>query len=305
MWRVFGSEPVHAFLIPGLCDLLTGFGLACLLEFSAVSPNSGGFVLAVAGAALVGMLVVHLLPCQRPPPIWLSLCNSTFSLLLTLSLCLNLIAQLCPPTGREFALIPCYCLVCLARAPVARAALTVQCLFGLLLALTFATTSAQRHARPEGGEGLDLSAMVGLAGTVLLACIVSTFDPTDERVLHGNRGRTAMAGVLLKGSLLLWLGCSRNTALYHFMFERPNIASYWLFAAYGVLLVFASMQTAAQWFVQLKGALPKAPARTLVRMQHLVYALVVAAAWAYPLQLRMLRFILVAALLAANLVYRW
>ena len=303
MWPL--SEPVRAFILPGLCDLLTGFGLACLLEFSAASPDAGGFVLSVAGSALAGVLLTHLLPRTRPPPAWLSLSNSTFSLILTVSLCLNLMAQLCPPTGREFALIPCYCLVCLARSPVAGEALAVQCAFGLALALAFILTPVPRHARPDGTDGLGVASMVGLAETVLLASMFSTFDPVDERVLHGNSGRAAMVGVLLKGALLLWLGCIRNTPLYHFMFERPSTVTYWLFAPYGVLLVFASMQTAAQWFAQLKAALPKASARALVRMQHIVYAVAVAGAWAYPLQLGLLRQILVAVLLAANLVYRW
>ena len=98
MWPL--SEPVRAFILPGLCDLLTGFGLACLLEFSSVSPDAGGFVLTVAGSVLAGMLITYLLPRTHAPPAWLSLCNSTFSLILTVSLCLNLMAQLCPPTGR-------------------------------------------------------------------------------------------------------------------------------------------------------------------------------------------------------------
>jgi hypothetical protein len=302
MW--FLSEPVQAFVVPGLCDLLTGTGLACLLEFSAVSPDAGGFVVIVGGSALAAALLAHLLPCTRPPPPWLTLCNSTFSLVLTLSVCLNLMAQLCPPTGRELALVPCYCLVCLARAPLTRAALAVQCGLGVALALAFAVVAAPRHARPDGTEALSVGAAAGLAQAVLLASMLSTFDPTDERVLYGNAGRAAAGGALLKGGLLLWLGCVRSTALYHFMFDRQSVAPYWLFGTYGALLVFASMQTAAQWFSQLKGALTRATVRTLVRMQHIMYALVVAAAWAFPLQLALLRQVLVALLLAANLVFR-
>jgi len=181
----------------------------------------------------------------------------------------------------------------------------VQCAMGVILALAFAIISVPRHARPDGTDGLGVGGVAGLAETVLLACMFSAFDPVDERALHGNSGRVAMVGVLLKGSVWLVLGCTRNTSLYHFMFDRTSKVTYWLFAAYGVLLVFASMQTAAQWFAQLKGALTKATARTLVRMQHIVYAVVVAAAWAYPLQLSLLRQILVAIMLAGNLVYRW
>lgn len=297
-------EPVQHFVVPGLCDLLTGLGLACLLEFSAVSPDSKGFLLTVWGSALLAALLAHLFPSTRPPPAWLSLCNSTFSLVLTLSLCLNLMAQLCPPTGKELALIPCYCLVCLARAPVTRRALLAQCGIGLLLALVFVFTSVPRHARPNGEEGLTIPSAAGLTQAVLLTCMFSTFDATDERVLHYNGGRAAMVGALVKGGLLSWLGCTRHTVLYHFMFDRESAAPYWLFVVYGALLVFASMQTSAQWLSHLKGALSRETGRALVRTQHIVHALAVAAAWAFPLQLTLLRQILVALLFAGNLVCR-
>ena len=101
----------------------------------------------------------------------------------------------------------------------------------------------------------------------------------------------------------MWLASTSNTSLYHFMFERPNTVPHELFVGYGILLVFACMQTAARWFGQLRQILNRATCRAVIRMQHIIYALVVGAAWAFPLQLGMLRVIIVTALVSVNLVY--
>jgi len=145
---------------------------------------------------------------------------------------------------------------------------------------------------------------VELSQSILFTCLFSTFDTADKQILYYNKGMAAMVTVLLKGGILLMLGMTRDTSLYHFMFERENTVSYWLFVAYGSLLVFASMQTAAQWFGQLKLLLGRTQ-RTVIRLQHILYAILLAAAWAYPLQLHLLRSIITALLLSANLVYRW
>ena len=107
-----------------LADLLTGFGLSTLLEFSRTSPEMHhilpiclGILLAVGGLVAV-----------RPPtpPAWVSLCNTTFSLIITLSLVLNLLSQLCPPSGKELSLLPAYILLCIPRMSPSRAALVLQ-----------------------------------------------------------------------------------------------------------------------------------------------------------------------------------
>ena len=80
------AEALYAFVLPALCDVLTGPGPACVLGFSAVSPDAGNLALCVAAGVLAAALYALLTPRaqQRPLPEWLSLCGGTFALLLNL-----------------------------------------------------------------------------------------------------------------------------------------------------------------------------------------------------------------------------
>ena len=61
------------------------------------------------------------------------------------------------------------------------------------------------------------------------------------------------------------------------------------------------MLAAAQWFEHLKATLGiRASMRIVSRIKHIFYALLVAAAWAYPLHLVGLRVFLVVVLLLLN-----
>ena len=106
MW----SEDVHVFLVQWLSYALSGFGGAGLLQFSALLPSADNFILVGASAVIAALLrgsspTPRLpKPCKLAPPMWLGLCNSTFSLLMSLLLVLNLLAQLCPPSGKELSL---------------------------------------------------------------------------------------------------------------------------------------------------------------------------------------------------------
>ena len=294
-------ELIRAYLIPSLADILTGFGLSTLLEFSRTSPEMHHFLLICAGILLVACLLAVFHPLR--PPAWVSMCNATFSLVVTLSLVLNLLSQLCPPSGKELALIPAYVLLCIPRVSPSGRALVVQCGLTLLLLCVFVALPTSRHVRPEGDAGVGLSLAVSLgAGSVL-----QTFGSVDSTWECNQRDKSklwAVAGVLSKGLPLVLLGSIRNTSLYHFMFERPNTVPVELFAGYGVLLLFACMQAASVWFGLLKEILGRqAQWRLIVRIQHIIYALIVAAAWVYPLQLHGLRVLLLVVLLALNLVF--
>jgi heme/copper-type cytochrome/quinol oxidase subunit 3 len=108
--------------------------------------------------------------------------------------------------------------------------------------------------------------------------------------------------VMCKGLLLVLIGSERNTSLYHFMYERPNTVPMELFLLYGTLL-FGCMQTASVWFAQLREVLgSQTKWRLVVRIQHIIYALIVAAAWVYPLQLHSLRVIILSTLIVLNAV---
>ena len=299
MW----SEDVHVFLVPWLSDALSGFGGACLLQFSALPPSADNFRLVGASAVIAALLFTYFKPCRLAPPVWLGLCNSTFSLLMSLSLVLNLLAQLCPPSGKELSLIPAYVLLCIPRIAPSRLALAVLSAITGVAALCFSFSSLP-SVRPSGTEPLDTGQSMALFITVLFSSLFSTYETANEMHLLSNTGGMTMLGVLLKGCLLILLGSLEGSSIYYFMFERASSVRYELQVLFGVLLLFACMQTAALWFGQLKALLSRSSSRAVVRIQHIIYALLLAAAWAFPLQLQMLRQLIVACLLALNVVFR-
>jgi hypothetical protein len=295
------AESILTHLVPSLSDLLTGFGLSTLLEFSRTSPEMQYLLPICAGILLAAGVLVAVSPIH--PPAWVSLCNATFSLIITLSLVLNLLSQLCPPSGKELSLIPAYVLLCIPQMSPSRAALVLQCCLTLFLLIAFMALPTSRHVRPEGDVGVGLSLAVSVAAGSLLQTFKYN-EPLTGWAQEWAKGWRAL-GVLIKGLLLLLLGSVRNTSLYHFMFERPNTVPVELFTGYGILLLFACMQAASVWFGLLKEILGRqAQWRLVVRIQHIIYALIVAAAWVYPLQLHGLRVMLLVVLLALNLVFK-
>ena len=297
------SDSVHTYLIPCLADLLTGFGLGALLEFSRTSPDMQFFLAICLGVAMAAGVLEYLFPSRHAPP-WLSLCNATFSLVVTLSLTLNLLAQLCPPSGKELCLIPAYVMLCVPRMNSSSRALVLQAGSALLLLLVFMALPTSRSVRPDGdvGSGWMLGVSV-LTGTSLQT---HGFHSEALDLYLVQPGRLWPAGsVFCKGVLLAVIGMVSNTSLYHFMFERNNTVPVELFIAYGVLLLFACMQAASVWFAMLKEVLGRqAKWRLVVRIQHVIHALIVAAAWAFPLQLHSLRVLIMGVLFWLNLFRR-
>ena len=297
------ADALHTYLIPCLADLLTGFGLGALLEFSRTSPDMQFFLPICLSVALAAGVLEYALPCKNVPP-WLSLCNATFSLIVTLALTLNLISQLCPPSGKDLSLIPAYVLLCVPRMPPSGKALALQAGFALLLLLAFMALPTSRGVRPGGdsGSGWMLGLSV-LAGTGLQTHGFHSEALELHLVQHSRLW--PVGSVFCKGVLLAVIGTVSNTSLYHFMFERPNTVPTELFIAYGVLLLFACMQAASVWFGQLKEVLGRqAKWRLVVRIQHIIYALIVAAAWVFPLQLHSLRVLVMGGLFWVNLFHR-
>ena len=299
MQRMPLAESIYTYLIPSFADLLSGFGLSTLLEFSRTSPEMHDFIPICLGI----ILVVGALAAFRPvhPPAWVSLCNATFSLVISLSLALNLFSQLCPPSGKELSLIPAYVLLCIPRMSPSGMALVVQCGLTLFLLSIFLALPTSRHVRPDGDTGFGLS----LAVSVGAGSLLQTFSiQLDECSFYQRNRWWEAAGVVGKGILLVLTGTVRNTSLYHFMYDRPNTVPRELFIGYGILLLFACMQASSVWFEKLKEILGKqAQWRLVVRIQHIIYALIVAAAWVYPLQLHGLRVLLMVVLLVLNTMY--
>ena len=291
------------FFWPGPCDVLTGFGAACLLQFSALSPSAENFKAVVFGAGIAALLFAHFYPSRKALPPWLALCNCTFALLVGLALTLNVFAQLSPPSGKELALIPTYVILCIPRGAPSRLALIALAAMTGFVAL-WCLVPSDASWRPAGDAPLSFGEMVALSISVFFGCSFSPLDASDETELLSHSGKGGLFGVLVKTGALLVLGCLGQTQLYSFMFERQGAASVGLQVCYGILLCEACMVTAALWFVHLRAILSRATSRVVVRMQHIIYAVLLAAAWSYPLQLQLLRQLLVCLLLSLNLVFR-
>ena len=297
-------DMIHAFLVPCLADVLLGFGLSTLLELSRVSPEIKYFAIISVGVLIALGTLCLLLPCQKLPA-WVSICNTTYSLVLTVALSLNLISQLCPPSGKELSLIPVYVLLCIPRTPPSCKALGLLAGASLLLLGVFMLFPVSRHARPSG----DVGSGYMLAVSLLAGGWLQTFEPPEQLNMHFYTTFTydqkfwRAGAVVCKALLLVLIGSTQNT-LYHFMYERSNTAvPMVLFLPYGILLLFGCMQTASMWFDQLRQILgSQAKWRLVVRIQHVICALIVAAAWVYPLQLHSLRLMILSALLVLNAV---
>lgn len=296
---------VHAYLFPCLADVLTGFGLGAVLEFSRTSPDTSYFLLVCVTALLLAGAAEFVLPCCSRLPPWLALCNATYSLVVTLSLTLNLLAQLCPPTGRELCLIPAYVLLCVPRGVPTDRALALQAVVGvLLLGVFMAVPTASGHVRASGDVGSWWMLFLSLLSGTSLQTFSLHSEALELQLVRPNRVWRA-AAVLCKGLLLLGAGMATDTYLYSFMFDRGGSSPSWLAAAYGVLLLFSCMQAASVWFGQLREALgQRAKWRIIVRIQHVIHALIVAGAWAFPLQLHGLRVLVMGGLLWLNMIRR-
>jgi hypothetical protein len=242
-------------------DILTGFGLSILLELSRTSPDMDYFLpIYLSSIVVAGILVNY---CHPPP--FVILCNATFSLILTISVVLNLFAQLLP-NGKELSLIPVFVLLCIPRMRPSGNALIVQMVLSLIMVVVFLFSPSKR----EGSEGntLSLALSVGIGS-----------------MLNFNH-KVGFWGVIVKGLIILLLG----GRLFQF-FHQSNDSPKHIFFVYGVLLLFSMMNLSAVWFDMLKEVV-KANWRLVVRIQHILIAFIVGAAWAFPLQLHSLRVML-------------
>ena len=281
-------------------DILSGFGLFALLEFSRLSPYLNSFnTICIFGVviAIVIAIIIHLYRKNTPP--WLRLCNATVSLVMTLSVCLNLLSQLCPPSGKELCLIPCYVLLCMPRMTPSKLAVGVLSIYTLLLFSAFCLLPTSKYSRPSDTDSVGWDAILSLG----LHVIISTSFHSQLLSIHQDSIWQTILAALSKGIMLLIIGAKCDTSIYNFMYEGGRVSNQ-ITAAYGILLLFHSMLTAAVWFSHLRDTLGiRADMRIISRIQHIFYALLVAAAWAFPLQLTGLRVILAVGLITINIFY--
>ena len=163
-------------------DVLTGFGLSTLLEFSRTSPEMDHFHLICLGVLFLVCVLSFYSNSTHPP--WVSLCNATFSLVITLSLALNLLSQLCPPNGKELSLIPAYVLLCIPRMSPSGRAIVVQVGLTLLLVCVFLSLPTSRHVRLDGDVGVSLP----LAVSVGAGSMLQTFREEEKYENYENYG---------------------------------------------------------------------------------------------------------------------
>ena len=312
-----------------MSSLLTFPGLSALLSFSRYSSDTLGLLPAVISSVCISLAIFILLHdrFRKALPL-VCLANTTFGLVLTMAVLLNIVAQLCPPQGKELALIPVYVLICVARTGPSVLAYSLQGLFSLALAVAFMFSTTNRPARPESsdkpepGEVIDFFNVLEIFTCTLYACtpqLTGIFDwlrvgsGPDWVWIESKNGwylRTGLgvgaAAAVARGVVLISLFLFSNSVIYNFFYPPKSVpVSSIYMILYGILLAFSSMQMAACWFNALQKCVEEITRSThvapkLVRMQHILYALLVASAWIFPLQLASLRVGAVVVLLVLN-----
>jgi len=296
-----------------LGDVIAGAGLLVLLELCSTRlDNVPAVACVVVGflGALVLRGVIH--------PSLLYATSLVFNLIVTLSVCLSLFARLCSPDGREFALIPVYVLLCISRQSLTPLSGVVLSLVSLSFLVAFFLVQGRNPGITEADlsdslttadstllQGVSLVA-VSVYGSLSHMSSVYTADevpPPFEHLLIGSVCRlVAIAAVGLSKSALLYLFLALQRHSLH-----PQLPNY-LSAFYGVCLLIACMHMASEWFQQLRSLTAVVSGRTytarrLVRLQHILNAGLVGAAWVFPLHLGELRALVVGCLLVGQVIY--
>ena len=252
-----------------LLDVLGGYGVMALVTTNVHVPTA-------CAAAITGLIYAHFM---SPKHSLHHLCNTTLSLILTLSLCLHILQEV---ASQSMALVPTYVILCIPRAALSPISITASCLLttAMLIYCLLPTHPPAKHAPYRQGEiSLFLHVFFAIA------------NDTSFHVLD-NLKRKSSASRLVKAAILLLLLFKPNPLQNLFIGQRISNKAMAIY--YSILLLFQSMLAAASWFSHLQYVLLFANQRTLLRIQHIFYALLVAAAWAFPWNLIGLReFIIV------------
>jgi hypothetical protein len=308
-----------AWVLPQLGDAISGSGLLVLLELCSTRVENWVAV----GCAVVGFIAALVL--KAASPLWLRAATLLFNLTVSLSVCLHVFASLCPPEGKEFALIPVYLLLCMSRPRIAVLSGVALGLMSLAFVTVFLGVVGLSPGVIDSQLGSDLSSsdetlsgclwifLAAAYGALphMLPVYLSDYDSTPlpfdipfEFVVAGGVCRLVVfAAVGLCKSALLSLFLAPTWSSLHS--AQPNYLS----AFFGICLLVACMHMSSAWFEQLKllTAILSGrayTARRLVRLQHVLIAGLVGAAWAFPLHLGVLRVVLVACLVLLQAAVR-
>jgi hypothetical protein len=306
-------------VLPQLGDAIAGAGLLVLLELCSTNVENN----VALGCAAIGFIAA--LALKASSPLWLQVATLCFNLTVSLSVCLHVFASLCPPEGKEFALIPVYLLLCMSRPRIAVLSGVVLGLMSLAFVIVFLGVVAVSPDVIDSQLDGDLSSSdETLSGCIwivlaagygslphLLPAYLSEYDSTMlpfdipfEFVVAGGVCRLLVfAAVGLCKSALLSLFLAPTWSSQHP--RPPNYVA----AFFGICLLVACMHMASIWFDQLKALTAilsgrAYTARRLVRLQHVLIAGLVGAAWAFPLHSGVLRVVLVACLVVLQALVR-
>ena len=329
------SEAIK-FFFPCLCDLLAGNGLSSLLLFGSL-PTTVTVIVWTAMSMIMSFAFQFYRPCQKPPTLWLSFFQVTFSLILTLSQFFQLMGQL-SEDGDQLALIPTFLMLCISRVgPFQRGITTLGSLSFIVACILIISVRASRtdllvysggyweqlvgwtwdtpkqewvstnnpywyfnSTAQNTNVDINMGSTVELLVTVFFCTSFNTMDVLDERLLHCNTGTAVLFGNFVKSLVLFAYVCSDNAVIYSLLAGVGTSDIYKVI--YGMILLLAGMQYAAWWFALLKAFTGKS--RNIVRTQHILNALLVACAFYYPIRIHLLRTFILSFLMAASVVYR-
>ena len=280
-------------------DLVTGSGLGTLLALAGAALDPWTSLAAISLGAIPFLVWAGL--TRLPAPVWLCLSSSTLNLVLTLSVGLTLLARICPPEGKEFALIPAYFLLCMSRLQTSTLwpvrALQVLFILLFLLSLQIRLQSSDLEPGFKGFAGAFDDPNLSLICIALSVFYdgVSQWCRLSSELVHLPRypeihpyylPLESALWALPRWALLLGLAMLGGGALpYLFLAPLPTYSDpyspNYLGALYALVLLLSSMCIASGWFQSLQ-RVSDAPHR-LSRLQHVLNLLLVGAAWAFPI----------------------
>ena len=329
-----------------LGDMVMGPGLLLLMEIASNPLDSGWMAVAIIVGALASLSLLWLYPwlcgSARRAPVWLCLFSHTANIIITLAVTIALFARLCPSEGRELVLVPIYFLLCMSRLEVClRWPLPlVGCFLELVLLCGAPSDPSERLGLIDLDGRLDGSEPPAASFSVLALFVIYDhlsqwcrlcehlfhfpvddsvrFRPVSDQGCADEAARWLLIRALTFVVLAMARGAWSETFLSLYLSPLPTYSVpytfHYTFALFALGLLLWSMCAASTWFVCLKAALESLtrrlfPFKRLVRLQHILNALVVCAAWAFPLEHEglsvTLRGIVAAIVVGAGVLWVW
>jgi hypothetical protein len=265
-------------------------------------------------------LVVAVALARASSGVLFQLAHLLFNLIVSQSVCLSLFTRLCPPEGRELALIPVYTLLCVARPRLSLLSGVVLGLMTVTFLFVFLSVVWMNSGVVDAwlSDQLLLSDDPVLGGVALV--VASAYGGLSHMlpVYAPDRGQISfslvVAGGVVRFLVFAAVGLCKSALLSLFLSPTQNLQyphpPNYLAAAYGICLVVSCMHMASAWFEQLKTLTSLLSgqtytARRLIRLQHILNAGLVGAAWAFPLHLSELRVLVAGVLLCLQMLFSW